>query len=1339
MSYKKLNISLGWLAFIVSTIVYFITVEDTASLWDCGEYITAAYKLEVGHPPGAPFFMLIGRLFSLFAGSEADVALWINRMSALSSSFSILFLFWTITLFGKKIAQKDGAVMTSGQKTAILGAGFVGAMAYTFTESFWFSAVEGEVYAMSSLFTAVIFWAVLKWDEEMTMIKRGELSPEVRPLRWMVLIMFLFGLAIGVHLLGLLVLPCIAYVVLFQMREKISPSMFILTGVLGVFVLAFIQNGVIPGTIAIASSIEITLVNSFGLPFGSGAALFFILLIGLLVGGLVYTRNKKKKVANTAILGLIMLFIGYGSFATIVIRSNANTPLDENNPENLVTLHAYLKREQYGSWPILYGEFYNSKTASQTEFKDRSKVYDKRWVVTSRTGTEVAAFRDKVVALNYVKNSGQPYELVHKYFITNKNTREGQIPVYTQNTFFPRMYFRNDANRASGYRNWSGYDPDRKVRRNEIGEDGRPIPTFGENLTFFMNYQVNWMYWRYFMWNFAGRQNDIQGHGSELQGNWLSGFESVDEPRLGATGENAPYFTQENPSNNKFYFIPLILGLIGLFFHFLKAPKDAFVVLLLFLFTGLAIVIYLNQKPFEPRERDYAYAASFYTFAIWIGLGVYGLFEAFKSFKSSEYMKLGISYGGILFLCLISDISSSGSGMPATLSVLIIGAIGGGAMALMSLLKRMKAPGTSAAGVAIILGLVAPVILAMQGWDDHDRSNRTPARSLAYNYLIGCSPNAILYTNGDNDTFPLWYLQEVEGIRTDVRVANLSLMQTDWYTEQMMMRAYESDPLPIKFREDQILMGAGNTDYVLFIDFETFKRSLSPEKADEIIRKKIEANPELFKNSLMRIRRGLAGAIQQMTGNSADAQDLLNRMQQELQDPLASPGFDDYNKLDLFIRRIFSDANKGVISANENVMQQMQTAANSWTQSWDFLPIDYAMEFVRDDANMITRKDGRKLRYFPSSGFVLPVNAENAVKAGVITEDQIKDCRDAVRFDFRKGGLFRSDINGLSREEVMMLDILANFNWSRGVYFSSPGGSDVAKALYAQGLVQNYGQIHGLTPLKKGIAEDDSREKMYENIINKYNYANLSEEGVLVDYYVRRHTDQYRNSFIDLASGYASAYRSAKSKLDRDTSGNTSALKKSMQENAEKVAEVISYSLEKLPLDKVFDFGEPRAIGRRLPNGQQIYTDGVMPEYIQILYDVDKKELANDLARKYLKQLETMMNYFGKSDPMITYNNQDDFIAFAMNFLRTYRVIYLNNPDDPIGDYVNGLENRLTNEVVGSIVKGLQSREIEDSRGRRTITRKMNQEAEEISSLYMSLLQENGLAEESPSSPLNGQ
>jgi len=1329
MNYKKLDISIGWLSFLIATIVFFITVEDTTSLWDCGEYITAAYKLEVGHPPGAPFFMLIGRVFSLFAGSEADVALWINRMSALSSSLTILFLFWTITKLGKKVAEADGQVMTNGQKIAILGSGFVGAMAYTFTESFWFSAVEGEVYAMSSLFTAVIFWAVLKWDEEMTMIKRGELSPEVRPLCWMVLIMFLFGLAIGVHLLGLLVLPAIAYVVAHQLKPQNSIKLFLITGVIGVLILGFIQNGIIPGTIALASKMEIFFVNSIGLPFGVGAAFFFILLIGGLVGGLYFTRKKGYKLGNSAILGLIVLFIGYGSFATIVIRSNANPPLDENNPENLVTLHAFLKREQYGSWPILYGEYFNSKAADQREFKDRSPSYDRRWVVSTSKGTDIISFKDEEIAKNYIKNSGQNYTLDEKYFVTNEDSREGQIAVYTQNTIFPRMYVKGDPQRADGYRSWSGYDGSRQVSASERGDDGRPIPTFGNNITYFVNYQVNWMYWRYFMWNFSGRQNDIQGHGDELRGNWISGFGVVDDARLGAQSENAPYYTQNNPSHTKFYYIPLILGLIGMFFHFLKAPKDAIVVSVLFLFTGLAIVVYLNQKPFEPRERDYAYAASFYTFAIWIGLGVYGLYESFRSFAKEEYKKLGISYGALLALCMIGDMGAS-SGMPATVSMLIIGGIGGGAMFLMTLLRKVNMSKVGAAGFATILGLSAPFLLGTQGWEGHDRSDRSPARSLAYNYLVGCSPNAILYTNGDNDTFPLWYLQEVEGIRTDVRVANLSLMQTDWYSNQMKMRAYESDPLPIKFREDQILMGAGNTDYVLFVDYEIYKNSMAPGKANEIISKKIEGNPSLFKNALDQIRRGLAASIPAFTANNAKADEVLQRMKVELEAPIANPGFEDYEKVNLFIRKIFSDVNNKSISANESLMAQLETAAVSWTQSWDFLPLDYAMEFVRDDANMLVQPGRRTLRYFPASGFVLPVNVENAVKAGIISEEYAKTAQTEIRFNFRKGGQFRSDVNGLPRQEVMMLDILANFDWNRGIFFSSIVGSEVSKALYNSGLLANFGQINGLVPLNRNDLEAYSREVMYNNIMNEYDYANLAADGVLVDYYTRRHTDQYRNSFVDLASKYLTEYEKAKNLASLDTIPGQ-ASQKDPQYYADRIEGIIRYSLETLPIDKVYDFGEPRGVNSQLTEIDRVYIDGAMPDVIRILYEVEKIELADQLAIEYMKQLETMMNYFKHSDALIAHNNKKDFISFAMNFLRTYANVYVASPDSEAAELAHALDQKMTIEVVGGIVEGLRNKEISETiRGGKTQNRRMEKEALDFAQLYNAMLSQNGFQSE---------
>lgn len=1321
MNYKRLNIYIGWLIFIVASTVYFMTAEVTASLWDCGEFIVTAYKLEVGHPPGAPLFMLVGRVFSLFAGNVTEVGYWVNIMSALCSSFSILFLFWSITLLGKKIAEKGGQVMTKGQMIAILGSGFVGGMVYTFSESFWFSAVEGEVYAMASLFTAIIFWAALKWDEEMTLIKRGELTPSIHPLRWMVLIMYLIGLAIGVHLLGLLVLPAIAYIVAYQIRPKNSLKLFLLTGVIGVAVLAFIQNGVIPGSIAVASKMEIFFRNSMGLPFGTGTILFFLILLAFLIFGLMYTRRKGYKITNTALLGLVMLLIGYGSFATIVIRSNANPPLDENNPENLVTLYAFLKREQYGSWPVSYGQYFNSKTASPEEFKDRGKSYDRRWVVRTHSGTAVTSFKSEELGDNYIKNSGKDYQLGEEYFVTNENSTSKVIPVYLQNTIFPRMY-DSDPNKVEGYKSWSGYNPNRKVPHNMIGTDGRPIPTFGENLTYFVNYQVGWMYWRYFMWNFSGRQNDIQGNGDVMRGNWISGFDVVDNARLGAQDENAPYFTSHNPNHTKFYYIPLILGLIGLFFHFLKAPKDAIIVSVLFLLTGIAIIIYLNQKPFEPRERDYAYAASFYAFAIWIGLGVYGLFEAFRSFGKEEYKKLGISLGGLLLLGLVADMSAD-NGMPATISILIIGGIGGGAMLLMSMLKRIKFSMSGAAGVATILGLVAPILMGIQSWEGHDRSNRESTRDLAYNYLIGCSPNSILFTNGDNDTFPLWNIQEVEGVRTDVRVANLSLMGTDWYSDQMKMRAYESDPLPIKFREDQILMVSGNTDYVMFINYDNYKNRIPNEKANEILLKKIETNPTIFKESLERLRRGLLGSISAMTANNDKEKVILQKISEELQKPVINPGIDDYTRINAFLQRINNDSRNNLITVDDNLLSQLQNIANSWTDAWDYLPLDYVMEFVRDDNNMIEVQRKRKLRFFPSSGFVIPVNIENAVKAGIFPEEYADQAMDKIRFDFKKGVMFRSDVNGLYRQELMMLDILANFDWTRGIFFSSPVGTDVTRALYGSGLLSDLGQIYGLIPLKDAARQKYTREKMYDNLMVDYRFGNLAADGVLVDYYIRRHTSQSRNSYISLASQYLNEYMNLKQKSSIDSLSNNS---KDADVYADKIEYILRYSLDSLPIKKVFDFGEPRSAGKPLSNGDQIYTDGVIPDYIRVLYTIEKKDFADSLAYEYLGQLNSMVNYYQNSDALIAYQSKSDFIAFAMNFLRTFGIVQDVSPDSPAAELGNQIFQRLTQRVVPGIANELRGKEISESiRGGRTVTRKMTNEANAFVELYKALLSEN--------------
>jgi tetratricopeptide (TPR) repeat protein len=711
MTYKKINTITGWAIFIVAAFVYLSTIEPTASFWDCGEYISTAFKLEVGHPPGAPLFNLIGRFFTLFS-DQHGAAKMINAMNGICSAFTILFLFWTITAFAKKIALKSGDLNTNKILT-IIGSGIVGSLAYTFSDSFWFSAVEGEVYAMSSFFTAIVFWAILRWEE---------VADEPHSLRWIILIAFLMGLSIGVHLLNLLAIPAIVFVYYFK-RYKITRNGFILTSFISVFTLGVVQAGIIPGIVSWAAKFELFFVNSLGLPFNSGTIFYFILVLSVSIWGLWYTTKKNKPAINTGILAITMLLIGYSSFFTLVIRSQANTPMDENNPENAINLLSYLNREQYGDWPILYGQYYNAPLDPAQPYKDGNPTYTK----------DVAT---------------------GKYIITQD--KKNSIPNYDKRfcTLFPRMH-SDQRNHVSGYRDWADIQGSPVTITDQNGESKTVMkPTFGENLTFFFRYQIGHMYARYFMWNFVGRQNDVQGHGGVLKGNWLSGIAPIDAMRLGPQ-ENLPNSMTQNKGYNRFYFLPLILGIVGLIFHFKRDKLDGFIVFLLFVLTGIAIIVYLNNTPFQPRERDYGYVGSFYAFAIWIGLGVFGIAD-FLSKKIAANM---------------------------------------------------------AAIIAIIIGLFsAPVLMAKEGWDDHDRSDRYTARDFAANYLNSCAPNAILFTNGDNDTFPLWYAQEVEGIRTDVRVVNLSLSNTDWYIEQMRRKAYDSDPIPLTLKENQYRQGT--RDYV---------------------------------------------------------------------------------------------------------------------------------------------------------------------------------------------------------------------------------------------------------------------------------------------------------------------------------------------------------------------------------------------------------------------------------------------------------------------------------------------------------------------------------------------
>ena len=774
--YKLVNNLLGWIAFAIAAWVYGSTIEPTASFWDCPEFITTGYKLEVGHPPGAPFFMLTANLFSQFVNDPSQVAYMVNMMSALMSAGCILFLFWSITHLTRKLVCPDMVNMNAGKLMAIMGSGLVGALVYAFTDTFWFSAVEGEVYAYSSLFTAVVFWLILKWEEH---------ADEAHSDRWLVLIAYLTGLSIGVHLLNLLCLPAIVLVWYYKKHPMAN-----LKGSLGALVVSFILvaavlYGIVPGIVKVGGWFELLFVNTLQMPFNTGLIFYIVCLtasvlwaiwetnkqtsrmrmnlsyvlsvamlgipfygygwtsfiVGLLVlGALAFVLNRKvnkkplvsARLMNTSLLCMLAIMIGYSSYAVIVIRSTANTPMDQNSPEDIFTLGSYLNREQYGSRPLLYGQAYTSKIA----FKAQPDGY---CTPMTKKGAPVYQQVEK-----HDKNEKDAYR------IANYNTEY----IYAQNMIFPRMYSDRD-DHVTAYEDWMGGVEGKTVPYDQCGQTVMvKIPSQAENLRFFFSYQLNFMYWRYFMWNFAGRQNDIQGNGELEHGNWLTGISFIDNARLG--NQNLlPSELKENKGHNVYYCLPLILGLLGLFWQAYKnqeGVRQFWVVFFLFFMTGIAIVIYLNQTPLQPRERDYAYAGSFYAFAIWVGMGV---------------------------------------------------------AALIDWARRLKAPEAASAGIISLLCLLVPIQMAGQNWDDHDRSGRYTCRDYGQNYLSSLAQggNPVIFTNGDNDTFPLWYNQETEGFRTDARVCNLSYLQTDWYIDQMRRPAYDSPSLPISWKRLDYVQG----------------------------------------------------------------------------------------------------------------------------------------------------------------------------------------------------------------------------------------------------------------------------------------------------------------------------------------------------------------------------------------------------------------------------------------------------------------------------------------------------------------------------------------------------
>ena len=744
-NFKLWNTLCGWLVFAVAAATYLLTMEPTASFWDCGEFISSAWKLDVGHPPGAPFFMLMGHFFSLFASDTAHVAMCVNALSALASAFTILFLFWTITALAKKLMDNGQKTMDNGQISldlwkgiGILGAGTVGALAYTFSDTFWFSAVEGEVYASSSLFTAVVFWLILKWDEK---------ADEEGSDRWLILIMYLMGLSIGVHLLNLLTIPAIGLVYYFR-RYEFSWKGLIYAFLASCLVLLVILYGIIPGFPTLIGWFELLFVNGFGCPFNTGMWVCLVLTVAFLVWAILFTRKKQWRWANTAVLMLTVILIGYSSYAALVIRSNADTPMDQNSPDNVFSLKYYLNREQYGDRPLFYGQTYNAPVELRVE--------GNMCVPVEKIGHAQYAPAPKT-------EGGKD-----RYVITGHKTNYVYMKQFCMP--FPRMY-SSQGSHVQAYKEWANIKG-KRVRYEYCGQQKTEYcPTFGENLRFFFRYQVNFMYWRYFMWNFVGRQNDLQSYGEITKGNWISGIPFIDNAMLGDQSL-LPTELKENKGHNVYYFLPLLLGIIGLIWQCGKYDKDGkaegwksfALTFLLFFLTGLAIVMYLNQTPYQPRERDYAYAGSFYAFCIWIGLGVLGIID----FINGQWTKDNGQW-------------TKDNGQ-WTKNVIAI--------------------------VVSVVCLGVPALMASQNWDDHDRSQRYSCRDFGANYLKSCETQAILFSNGDNDTFPLWYNQEVEEVGADIRVCNLSYLQTDWYISQMKRPYYESEALPISWEYKDFMPGS---------------------------------------------------------------------------------------------------------------------------------------------------------------------------------------------------------------------------------------------------------------------------------------------------------------------------------------------------------------------------------------------------------------------------------------------------------------------------------------------------------------------------------------------------
>ena len=1012
--YKKYNNILGWLAFLIALITYTLTLEPTVSYWDCGEYISTSVKLQVGHPPGAPLYQMLGAFFAMFTTDISQIAKMVNFMSALASSFTILFLFWTITALAKKVILTSAKELSTANSIAILGSGLVGALAYTFSDSFWFSAVEAEVYAMSSFLMAILFWLGLRWEAEMDQ-PRGN--------KWLLLISFVVGLSFGVHILSLLVIPSIVFIYIFKKRSSLTFMQFIIANVISILVLAFVFKFLFPFTLRFFSASELFFINSVGLPFNSGSIIAGIVLVIIFYFGLKYTRKKNYYTANLIVLSVLFIMIGFSSWLMLPIRANANTTINENNPSSARELLAYYNREQYGDANVFYGSYYSEtgERNKKSPFRDSKPKYEK---------DEKAV---KYVIVNNYKNELPNYSNKHKGFI-------------------PRMVDPTPGV-VQNYKAIAGI-PQRSKRR----------PTFGENLNFMLSYQFGYMYGRYFMWNFTGKQDDIQGN-LDNHGNWLSGIDFIDNFRLGSQ-KNLPSDVLNNKSRNTYYFLPLILGLIGLFFHLKNDKNNFYILLLFFAFTGLAIIFYTNPKPFEPRERDYAVVGSFYVFAIWIGFGVLALFEQFKNKFNPKLLAITIT----------------------------------------------------------VIGLLAvPTLMAKENWDDHDRSGKFATYNNAKAYLDSCQENAIMFTIGDNDTFPLWYMQEVEDYRTDIKLINTSLFAKDWYIDQQKRKTYEADPIPSQLTHDDYKEGSLDVAYHYPYPFPQFKDSIVDIK--------------------------------------------------------------------FFMKWIASKDSRTYIDFEEN---------------------------------------GHPEKVYPTNKIRLMVDKDAVIKNGIVDSKFADSIVPFIDITVSEAAL--------TKNRILMLDILANNDWKRPIYFT--GGAQAAEEyIWLKDYLQLDGLAYKFVPIKSPIKNANFMDMgridtntMYKHV-KEWSWKN-SNGNIYIDPETRKNGISFRNSLGRLADEFIK------------------------EGDFDKAEEILDLSVDKMPVDK---YGYYRLI----------------IGYIESYYKIDKPEKARSIINYLLNNFQESIFYYSTISSKELAQNFSDLEGT----LDLYRYIIATAQEYDTEDYTSKLKDEFVTSI----------------------------------------------------------